>query len=289
MLILAGSSTPSPWASVISVLDTSSMLKISQQQFTFIMRLVDELGLFFDVLERNKLQSVLIKQQLKRTSPSSDVPSNDIKITFCLLSPAIFTLAVMDGLENAILNLVPPAPPSNLSEVDLEFIRSNSYSTTDSMTTKPMTTTVHPSSSTTGLGSSLSSIEMNEENKNSSYNLSRSLNLSGQKKNKMEEIIQRGLEVTSKGSRGSSQTSLVNMADSSDDSSSQWDQLSEDLDADLDPALLNSDYEQQQQQQEQHKAARIEIDDDSMSSTEKNPMNNIVIGTNALEAVSLLF
>jgi hypothetical protein len=77
------------------------------------------------------------------------------------------------------------------------------------------------------------------------------------------------------------------MNDNGDDTSSQWDQLSEDLDVDLDPTLLNNDFELQQQQQQQAKAARIELEDDSLSLTEKNNTNSIVIGTNTLESVFL--
>ncbi|CAF1433008.1 unnamed protein product, partial [Rotaria sp. Silwood1] len=42
------------WLNTLYVLETSSMLKISQKQYTFIIHSVDEFGLFFDVLERNE-------------------------------------------------------------------------------------------------------------------------------------------------------------------------------------------------------------------------------------------
>ncbi|CAF4396361.1 unnamed protein product, partial [Rotaria sordida] len=57
--ISVGSSTPSAWVNILSVLDAPSMFKISQKQYTFIMHLLDELGLFLDVLEQNKVQSHL--------------------------------------------------------------------------------------------------------------------------------------------------------------------------------------------------------------------------------------
>ena len=53
-----------------------SMLKISQKQYTFMMHLADELSLFLDVLERNKVQTRLIKQQLKQDSSSSNISSS---------------------------------------------------------------------------------------------------------------------------------------------------------------------------------------------------------------------
>ena len=119
-------------------------------------------------------------------------------------------------------------------------------------------------------------------------NLNKGFNLLTQRKGKIEENIQRGLEITSKISHGSSQTSLVNINDEGYDTGSQWDQLSEDLDADIDPNFFTNEYEQQQQQQ-QEKVARIEIDDDSISLNEKNNTNKIVLGTNALESVCFFF
>ncbi|CAF3325657.1 unnamed protein product [Rotaria socialis] len=284
------SSISSPWINILSVLETSTMLKISQKQYTFIMHLVDELGLFLDVLERNKVQSRLIRQQLQQKSSPTSTLSNDIKITLCLLSPAKFTLAVIDGLEDIMINISKSAPPSSSLEAEIESIKHNISNSNFATNATISTTDNSASTAKLELSSSSSSLmNMTEDNKNSNSFLNRSLNLSGQKRNKVEENIQRGLELTSKGLRGSSQTSLVNMVDNGDEASSQqWDQLSEDLDADLDPAVLNSDYEQQQQQPPE-KPARIELDDDSMNSTEKNNTDNNVIGTNALESINGTF
>jgi hypothetical protein len=258
------------------------MLKMSQKQYTFFMHLVDELGLFLDVLERNKVQSRLIKQ---RNSSSSNIPSNDTRITICLLSPTTFTLAVIDGLEDAMINLSTPAPPPTLPEPEIEPVMRD---TSDLNIVVDLIATSAPIvASTVKLESSSHSINIVEENNIPTDNLSKGFNLLAQKKTKIEENIHRGLEIASKGSRGSSQSSLANMNDNGDDTSSQWDQLSEDLDVDLDPTLLNNDFELQQQQQQQEKAARIELEDDSLSLTEKNNTNSIVIGTNALESVFL--
>jgi len=259
------------------------MLKMSQKQYTFFMHLVDELGLFLDVLERNKVQSRLIKQ---KNSSSSNIPSNDMKITVCLLSPTTFTLAVIDGLEDAMINLSTPAPPPTLPEPEIEPVMRDS---SDSNIVVDLITASAPIvASTAKHESSSNSSNIYEENNIPTDNLSKGFNLLAQKKTKIEENIHRGLEIASKGSRGSSQSSLANMNDNGDDTSSQWDQLSEDLDVDLDPTLLNNDFElQQQQQQQQAKAARIELEDDSLSLTEKNNTNSIVIGTNTLESVFL--
>ncbi|CAF3619670.1 unnamed protein product [Rotaria sordida] len=280
-----GSSTPSAWVNILSVLEAPSMFKISQKQYTFIMHLLDELGLFLDVLEQNKVQSHLIKQQLQQISSLSSKPSKDIKINVCLISPTTFTLAVIDGLEDAMINLaIPPPPPSLPEAAEIESIM---HDTSDSnIVIDLITASTAIVASTAKLESSSSSITSIEDNKNSN---SKSFNSLGQKKSKIEDNIQRGLEITSKGSRGSSQTSLVNMVDNGDETSSQWDQLSEDLDADVDPTLLNNEYEQQQQQQQQEKPARIELDDDSISLAEKTNINNIVIGTNALESINGAF
>jgi hypothetical protein len=281
--LLANSSSSSPWANVLSIIEAPSMLKVSQKQFTFMMHFVDELGLFLDVLERNKVQSRLIRQQLQKESSSSNIPSNDTKITVCLLAPTTFTLAVIDGLEDAMINLSTPAPPSSLPEPELEPVMRD---TSDSHIVIDLVTAPAPIvASTVKLEPSSPSINIIEETNNASDNLNKGFNLLAQKKSKIEENIQRGLEITSKGSRASSQSSLMNMSDNGDDTAAQWDQLSEDLDTDLDATLLNNDFEQPQQE----KAARIELDDDSISLTGKNNANKIVIGTNALESVCLFY
>jgi len=280
--LLADSSTSSPWANILAVIETASMIKISQKQYTFMMHLVDEFGLFLEVLEQNKVRSRLIQQQLQQDSSSSNTPSNDMKLTVCLLSSTTFTLAVIDGLEDAMINLSTPPPPPSLPEAEIEPVMRD---TSDSNIVVDLITVSAPIVASTAKfePSSSPSINIIEENNTTNGNLNKGFNLLGQKKSKIEENIQRGLEITSRGSRGSSQSSLVNMSDNGDDTLSQWDQLSEDLDTDLDPAFLNNEFEQQQQQRE--KAARIELDDDTVSLTEKNNANKIVVGTNALESV----
>ncbi|CAF4542304.1 unnamed protein product, partial [Rotaria sp. Silwood2] len=276
--------TGSPWINIISVFETPSILKISQKQYTFIMHLLDEFGLFLNVLEQNIVQSRLIKQQIQQDlSLSSNVPKN-IKINVCVLSPTKFTLAVIDDLEDVMINLSTPVPQPSLPEAEIEPTMHDT-SDINSVIDLIITPTAIVAS-TAKLESSSSSINTIEDNKNLN---NKNFNSLGQKKPKVEENIQRGLEVTSKGSRGSSQTSLVNMVDNVDETSSQWDQLSEDLDADVDPTLLNNEYERQQEQEQQEKPARIELDEDSISLTEKNNVNSIVIGTNALESINGTF
>jgi hypothetical protein len=283
IFFLADSSTLSPWANILLVLEVPSMIKISQKQYTFMMHLVDELSLFLGVLERNKVQSRLIKQQLQQDSSTPNSPADDTKMTVCLFSPTTFTLAVIDGLEDAIINLSTPSPPPSLPEAELEPVmrdKSDSNIVIDLITTSApivaSTAKIEPSSPP--------SINIIRENSPTNGNLSKGFNLFGQKKSKIEETIQRGLDISSKVSRASSQTSLVTMSDNGDDTLSQWDQLSEDLDTEFDPVLLNNEFEQQQE-----KAARIELDEDSVSLTEKNNANKMIIGTNALESVCLFF
>ena len=96
------------------------MIKISQKQYTFLMHLIDEVGLFLDVLERNRIQSRLIKQKLEENSSSLKSPSNDLKLTICFLTPTTFTLAVLDGLEDAIINLSTPSLPPILPQAEIE-------------------------------------------------------------------------------------------------------------------------------------------------------------------------
>lgn len=256
------------------------MIKLSQKQYTFLMHLVDEFGLFLDVLDRNKVQTRLIKQKSQQENPSASSvpPANDMKVTVCLLSSTTFTLAVLDGLEDAMINLSVPAPPPLLPEVDAEpVMRDNSDSNVvvDLVTTgAPIvagTAKVEPPRSP--------SIHIVDEEMSPASNLNKGFNLLAQKKSKVEENIQHGLDIASKATTGSSQTSLTAISDSGDDSLSQWDQLSEDLDADLDPAFLSNEYEQQE------KASRVKLDEDSLSLTEKNNSSGPVIGINALESV----
>ncbi|CAM4823866.1 unnamed protein product [Rotaria magnacalcarata] len=233
------------WLNALCILEMPAILKISRKQYTFIMQLVDELGIFLDALERNKNQTHLIKQKL-----ALNISSDDIKITICVTVPATFTLAVIDGVEDAIINLPTPTP-SSLSETDIEPIkRDTSYTNAIvDLVTTPVAIPLSPMK-----------IEKPITNK--------TLDLSAQKKSKFEGSFARGLEMISKGSRGSSIASSMNMSDNSDETSSQWD-LNEELDADIDASVFNSDFEEQQQQ----KSARIELDDDSISLTGKNYVN----------------
>ncbi|CAF4699612.1 unnamed protein product [Rotaria sp. Silwood1] len=243
------------WLNILCILENPSLLKISQKQYTFIMHLVDELGLFLDTLERHKNQTHLIKEKLLLHNSSED-----IKITICLTMPTTFTLAVMDGLEDPIINHSTPTPPS-LSEVDIEPIMRD---TSEANVVIDLITTPTPIiASTTKIEKSIP---------NSSHDSPR------QKKSKFAINVQRGLEIASKGSRGSSISSLMNMSDNSDETSSQWD-LTEELDADLEASVFNNDFEEQQQ-----KVTRIELDDDSISLKGKN-----CIGMKELESVNGVF
>ena len=99
------------WLNALAVLETPSMLKLSQKQYTFLMHLVDEVGLFLDVLERNRVQARLLKQ--------TSSPSTDVNFTLCLTIPTTFTLAIIDGLQETIIQL-PNASSTSLFEAEKE-------------------------------------------------------------------------------------------------------------------------------------------------------------------------
>ena len=71
------------------------------------------------------------------------------------------------------------------------------------------------------------------------------------------------------------------MSDNGDDSLSQWDQLSEEGEGDIDPALLNSEFEKQQQQE----AVHLILDDDASSLSENNNSSKSVIDPTVLKPV----
>lgn len=218
-----------PSLNLLGILESPSLLKISQKQFTFVMHLVDELGLFLDALERNKAQIRSMKE--KSSSSGNDT---EMKITICLTIPTGFTLAVLDALEDELLPLTtPPLPtvPEASVEPDLR----------DTSDVKLMVDSVQKS---VPIVTNPVRIEPVTPIKTS-------------RKSKFEENLQRGLDIFSKGSRGSSLSSSMNMSDTSDDTLSQLD-INEDLDGDLDPSLFLNDSGAFQQQ----KITRIEIDDD---------------------------
>jgi len=211
------------------------MFKISQKQYTFIMHLIDEIGLFIDVLERNKIQADLIKQKLLS---SSDDSSNPTKITICLTTSTTFTLAVIDSLADEIPDLPTPRS-SSLLEAEIE---PNMSYTSDANVGIDLITTPEP------IIASTAKIEPSALNKNL-------------KKSKFEENIQRELGMVPRGTRGSSQSLSMNMTDYGDETASQLDSK-EDLDADLDLSLFINESEE--------KITRIELDDDDcISLTEK--------------------
>ncbi|CAF1379368.1 unnamed protein product, partial [Didymodactylos carnosus] len=78
---------------ILSVIEGNSVLKITQKQYTFLMKLADEISLFSDALDRTKLKSNLIK---RKTSKEID---EEMKIILCLTTPSQFTLAVLESLE----------------------------------------------------------------------------------------------------------------------------------------------------------------------------------------------
>jgi len=259
-----------------------AMIKLSQKQYTFLMHLVDELGLFLNVLQRNKTQSHLIRQQLQKENSLSslNLPSNETKITICLLCPVTLTLAVIDGLENAEINLAEQTPASLLPSAETEPAmrdKSDSNIVVDLIATNaPIvagTAKIEPPASPF--------VNITDDGNVSNSNLNKGFNLITQKKTKVEETIQRGLEIASKGSRGSSQASLTAMSDNGDDSLSQWDQLSEEGEGDIDPALLNSEFEKQQQQE----AVHLILDDDASSLSENNNSSKSVIDPTVLKPV----
>ena len=218
---------------LLGVLESPSLVKISQKQFTFVMHFVDELGLFLDVLERNKAQTRLMKEK----SSSGNTPDKEMKITICLTIPTSFTLAVLDGLEDELLPLSTPTLPT-LPEASIEpDLRDTSdVKVVVDSTPKPVPVVTN------------------------TVEIQPAIPLKTSKKGKLEENLQRGWVIFSKGSsRGSSLSSSMNMSDNSDDTLSQLD-INEDLDGDLEASLYLNDSGGGGEQQQ--KITRIETDDD---------------------------
>lgn len=236
-----------PAVSILGVLETPPILKISQRQFTFIMRLVDELGAFLDIIDRSTAQTALIKQKL-----SIEAAINDMKMTICLAVPTTFTLAVIDSLESTMFDL-PTSSSVSSREAEIDLIARD----------EPPATVLEDVVIATPVAPATPLPTKVELPKNPSIPVP--------KKSRFEENLHRGFEFIAKGSRGSSVASSVNMSDNSDDTLSQLD-ITEDLDAELDASLFASDFEQQ-------KAARIELDEDSLSLLEKKSVRNTALET----------
>lgn len=85
----------------LCVVETPTMLKISQRQFAFLMNLVDELSSFLDLIDRHQIETRRLKDvfSTKTSSP------NDLKLTICVSVRTALTLAVIDGLQETIVQL----------------------------------------------------------------------------------------------------------------------------------------------------------------------------------------
>lgn len=188
----------SSWLNILGVLETPSMVKISQQQYTFLMHLVDEFGLFLDVLDR--------------TDSVQSSSSNKLKVTVCVTCPSTFTLAVLDGLMDVKIDPCTAPPAATLPEAELEPVMR------DTSESNIVLDLVAAASVPIVAGTTKLEPTLNEKDKSNKV-----MRLSAEK---VEEHIQHRLEITSP----------TNPNDMSDESS-EWDQLS-DLDADFDAASL---------------------------------------------------
>ena len=216
-----------PWVSVLGVIEAPSLIKISQKQYTFIMHLVDELSLFLDTLERNRIQTrSLIKK------PSSNSLGKDLKMTICLTASKTFTLAVIDGLDDEQIRH-PTPPPSNFPEAELEPVLRD---------TSEATAVIDLITTPISIVASTAKVETPPPAKTI-------------KKLKPEE---NRLDV-SKAPRGSPLSSSANLSDTSDETLSQFD-TTEDLDSDFDASVFLNDLEHQQET-----ITRIQLDVDSIS------------------------
>ena len=192
------------------------------------MHLVDELGLFLEALERNKTQ---IRSMKEKSSSGNDT---EMKITICLTIPTSFTLAVLDSLEDELLPLSTPSLPTvPEASVEPDLRDTSDVKVMVDSVPKPVPIITNP------------------------VRIEPVTPIKASRKSKFEENLHRGVDIFSKGSRGSSLSSSMNMSDNSDDTLSQLD-INEDLDGDLDPSLFLNDSAGLQQQ----KITRIEIDDD---------------------------
>ena len=216
------------------------------------MRLMDEFDQFLNTLKRNKNQLYLLEKNF-----STDNSSENVKVTICLTIPTTFALAVIDGLQNTNINL-PTTSTSDLSETDMKSVIVDD--------TCNVELDINEVATVPSICVSKTKIKSLPSN--------RSLDLSEEKKCKIESTIQRGLDTVPKDVRSSSISLSISTSDNSDDTSSQWD-LDEDLNTELGSTLLINDFEEQQE-----KAMHIELDDDCMSLTEKDR-----IVTETLESV----
>ena len=250
-----------PWANILGVLDIPSMVKLSRKQYTFVMRLLDELGLFLDTLKRNKIQSDLMH---KRISPER--PATDFKTTVYFIAPTALTLAVIDGLDDTVLPSL-TVPPARLPEAEKEPILRDTSESTVVIDLIAAAAAIVASTANVESSASMNITRSNESHKASP--------LPGSRKSRVEENSSRGSEFIS---QGSILSSSVATSDHSDDTASQWD-LSEDLDADLDASLFCNDIEQPQ------KPTRIELDEDSWSLSGKNAVAIIPLESVGLTAM----
>ena len=235
-------SSSSPWINTLCVLESPSMLKISQKQYTFFMHVIDELEILLNVLSSIKKQTTTIKQ-------NNSIPigsSKNFFFTFCLSVPTTFTLAVIDELHETLVHL-------------------SNATTSASLTDSNEESAVRDASEHNILGesnsTSLSSVTGTMKHDSSSFSINANKN-SGMKKSKNDESLIRGTDAFGQvPSLGSS----VSFSEQNDETSSQWD-ISEDLDADYEASIFGNDFDTQQPA----KAARLEIDEDRWSSSGRN-------------------
>jgi hypothetical protein len=226
------------------VVEMPSMIKLSQRQYTFIMQLIDELGDFMNILERNKLETRRIKKNL--SSSSSDVSMDELKITISLTIPTTFTLAVVDAMPETIVQHT-AGLSSSVPDADRESIRCEQSHTASTIGSS--------------LGSAVNvSIPVKDDASSMNQTLSHNQTKStATRKSKVDETNTRLMDNTR---HSSFVSSSININDQNDETSSQWD-LSEDLDADMDMSVIVNDFEVPSQT----KTSRILLDDDSWSSS----------------------
>jgi hypothetical protein len=239
---------------ILSVVEAPTLVKLSQQQYTFLMHLADEMIIFLDVLKENTTHA----RPAEQCSLSSSIgqSTGDMKITVCLACPTTFTLVVLDGIDNELSAM---SMPNGSLDGEPE---------SGACDTSTMNTSVDVDKTCASCPADVDlSIPDATSSNDNGHKLSHSIGL---RKGKVD--------IVPKVSRGISQSSLITTNESVDDSS-QWEQMSDDLDNDLDFMPMNNTFDSQT------KAARIDIDDDSLSFNEKISTRTAITGSNCVPCV----
>lgn len=251
-----------PWLNVLCIIENSFMLKLSNREFNFAMKLIEPLTNFLNLIEKQRVLKETIAMNSDKNFKEKDETNvfDKKKVTVDFMCPNTFMLTVLDDLpeSKSVTQSSIAKHCSNQSIDQINAFGSNRSSFFEAPTFQLFPETTKSSSSETSSLTSLPSghdVAFNNLPNNTAPNVTR-------KKSKLEERLQRGFEKLTNVSRGRSQ-SFVQVSNDDNDDFTQLDQPNEDLDADSEVFIPTSDLEQQE------KPARISIEDDNSSLTDK--------------------